>query len=180
MKRFLIILSILVLTCISSPAQKVTVDAQNQPASTVFRSIIEQTGKNFVYSSDLLNNIKITIKATDMPLKKVLSEMFTNTDIEYKIKGNNVILKRNPKKLIAIQNKPLINNRITHIIDSALDKKILENVEVVSRLESPVVETAEIGAKKVTADEVKNTPVLFGEADVIKALHTQPGVTEGT
>lgn len=180
MKRFLIILSILVLTCILSPAQKVTVDAQNQPASTVFRSIIELTGKNFVYSSDLLNNIKITIKATDMPLKKVLSEMFTNTDIEYKIKGNNVILKRNPKKLIAIQNKPLINNRITHIIDSALDKKILENVEVVSRLESPVVETAEIGAKKVTADEVKNTPVLFGEADVIKALHTQPGVTEGT
>ncbi len=37
-----------------------------------------------------------------------------------------------------------------------------------------------IGAKKVSADEVRNTPVLFGEADVIKALQTQPGVTEGT
>ena len=51
---------------------------------------------------------------------------------------------------------------------------MLQELIVVSRLESPAVETAEIGAKKVTAEEVRKTPALFGEADVIKALHTQP------
>lgn len=42
-----------------------------------------------------------------------------------------------------------------------------------------MVETAEIGAKKLTAQEIINTPVLFGESDVIKALQMQPGVSEG-
>ena len=56
---------------------------------------------------------------------------------------------------------------------------MLEEVVVVSRLEAPAVETAEIGAKKLTAQEIINTPVLFGESDVIKALQMQPGVSEG-
>ncbi len=181
MKRFLIFFPILLLAGVSCFGQKVTINSQNQPASVVFRSIIEQTGKNFVYSSDILNGLKITITATDLPLKKVLSDMFANTDIEFKIKGNNVVLKRNPKKILAPTLKSNDRNiRLnTAAIDSTLDKMILDNVEVVSRLESPAVETAEIGAKKITAEEVRNIPVLFGEADVIKALHTLPGVTEG-
>ncbi len=56
---------------------------------------------------------------------------------------------------------------------------MLEEVVVVSRLEAPAVATAEIGAKKLTAKEILATPVMFGESDVIKALHMQPGVSEG-
>ncbi len=56
---------------------------------------------------------------------------------------------------------------------------MLEEVVVVSRLEAPAVETAEIGAKKLTAQENHKYPVLFGESDVIKALQMQPGVSEG-
>ena len=57
--------------------------------------------------------------------------------------------------------------------------KMLEEVVVTSRLEAPAVETSEIGAKKLTAQEIINTPVLFGESDVIKALQMQPGISEG-
>lgn len=75
-------------------AQNVTIKAVKQPAATVFRSLMEQTGKNFVYSSELLKDMKVTVKAKRKPLRYVLAEMFSYTSVEYKIKGKNVILKR--------------------------------------------------------------------------------------
>ena len=40
-----------ILLCVSAvcTAKNVTIRAVNQPAAEVFRSIVEQTGKNFVY-----------------------------------------------------------------------------------------------------------------------------------
>lgn len=164
-------------------AQDVTVRAKNRPAAEVFRSLIEQTGKNFVYSSDLLENVRVSVSATNKPLKKVLDEMFAGTGIEYKIKGKNVVLKRSRKKEKG-KKKQIKNNVARPTLKTEINASelptMLEEVVIVSRLESPVVETAEIGAKKVTADEVRNTPSLFGESDVIKALQMQPGVSDGT
>lgn len=158
---------------LSAFAQKVTLHAVNQPAAAVFRSLVEQTGKNFVYSSELLKDITVSVNAKNKPLKKVLDEIFVNTDIEYNITGNNVILTRRKK-----EPKPKhVSAPQIHHIDSIT---MLDEIVVISRLEAPAVETAEIGAKKITADEVRNSPVLFGEPDVIKALHTLPGVSEGT
>lgn len=160
-------------------AQNVTIRAVNQPAATVFRSIVEQTGKNFVYSSELLKDVRVTVKAKNKPLNYVLSEMFSGTPIEYKIKGNNIVLKRRKKVVKTEKIKPpVVSVPVTKVYESSIKSTMLDEVVVVSRLEAPQVETAEIGAKKVTAEEVRNTPVLFGEADVIKALQTQPGVTE--
>lgn len=94
MKRLMSLL-IGVSCCVSVVvAQNVTIRAVNQPAATVFRSIVEQTGKNFVYSSELLKDVRVTVKAKNKPLNYVLSEMFSGTPIEYKIKGNNIVLKR--------------------------------------------------------------------------------------
>jgi len=108
----------------------------------------------------------------------VLDEIFAGTDIEYKIKGKNVVLKRKRAKKEKRQPRSFVRDNVA---EASLGKStMLEEVVVVSRLESPAVETVEIGARKVTASEVRNTPALFGENDVIKALHTQPGVTEGT
>lgn len=161
-------------------AQNVTIRAVNQPAATVFRSLIEQTGKNFVYSSELLKNVKVTVTANDKPLKKVLDEMFGDTDIEYKIKGRNVVLKQKKRPKKKEKARPKVAATNLYVKPALKDTIMLDEVVITSRLESPAVETAEMGAKKVTADEVRNTPVLFGEADVIKALQTLPGVTEAT
>ena len=54
------------------------------------------------------------------------------------------------------------------------DARMLDEVIVVSRLESPAVETPEIGAKKITIEDVRNTPVLLGENDVIKTIRPSP------
>ncbi len=181
MKRILSLL-IAISCCISiATAQNVTIRAINRPAATVFRSIMEQTGKNFVYSSELLEDVTVTVRAENRPLTQVLSEMFSGTSIEYKIKGNNIVLKRKKKadrpKKVSSTATPVPD---TKTYSTTVKPTMLEEVVVVSRLGAPQVETTEIGAKKITADEVRNTPVLFGESDVIKALQTQPGVAEGT
>ena len=162
-------------------AQNVTIRAVNQPAANVFRSIVEQTGKNFVYSSDLLKNVRVTVRANNKPLNQVLTEMFAGTEIVYAIKGNNIVLKRKKKDAKVKKVKtPVVRTTVIKSQDSVLRSTVLDEVVVVSRLEAPQVQTAEIGARKVTAEEVRNTPALFGEPDVIKALQSQPGVAEGT
>ena len=163
---------------VAAVARNVTVHAVNQPAANVFREIMEQTGKNFVYSSDLLKDLNLTVNAENKPLKTVLSDMFDGTDIDFKIKGNNVLLRKKVRKVAPSVAVP--PSGVTQPIDNSEPSNMLEEVVVESRLEAPVVETSEIGAKKITGDEVRKTPVIFGESDIIKTLHTQPGVVEGT
>lgn len=89
---------------------KVTVHADSRPAEEVFKSVMHQTGMNFAYSSDLLDGMKVTLNVTDVPLDRALQKMFDGTDIEYKIKGKNVRLKRKPikrKKRKAKSEQPL-------------------------------------------------------------------------
>lgn len=176
MRKIILFMMLLCVSAISS-AQKVTVSAVNQPAAQVFRTIIAQTGKNFVYSSDLLRNVKVSVKAHNRPLKKVLAEMLRGTGIDFKIKGRNVILKR---KTLPLPERPASRRRKAPVYEAEDTVTELNEVIVVSRLEASTVETGEIGAKKITAEEVKNIPSLFGESDVIKAVQMQPGVIECT
>lgn len=177
-----VILIMVLCAALAGRAQKVTVRATDAPAATVFREIVKQTGKNFVYSSELLKDRKVTVNAVNRPLKGVLSEMFAGTDIEFKIKGNDVILKRRKAS-----KKEARRITVTHIApgrrikpQSTLDTMRLNEVIVTSRLEAPAIETTEIGAQKITAEEVRNTPTLFGENDVMKTLQMQPGVSDDT
>ncbi len=176
----LFVLSLMLCFSTVCMAQRVTIKAEEQPASVVFRSIIEQTGKNFVYSSDLLKDMRVSVNVKDKPLKHTLSLIFKDSDIEYDIKGKNIILKRKPKS------KKQLNKAAAKMSPTVLPKpdvvepNMLEEVIVVSRLEAPEVKTSEIGAKKLTADEIVNTPVIFGESDVLKALQMQPGISGGT
>ncbi len=174
----IIALSIMFCFCTVIMAQKVTISVVDKPAAVVFRSIVEQTGKNFVYSSELLKNMRVTVNVTDKPLKQALSIMFKDSDIEWKIKGKNIILKKRvtPAKPKHIDKTPEVN--YLSVNTSLPVSKMLDEIVVVSRLEAPAVETSEIGAKKLTAQEIINTPVLFGESDVIKALQMQSGISE--
>lgn len=175
----ILVLSIILLASMVCSAKNITISANNAPASTVFRSIVEQTGKNFIYSSALLNNMRITINIKNQSLKNALHILFKDTDIEYEIKGNNIILKQ---KFTTQVNKPTehINTPKLKSPNCTIPElQILDEVIVVSSLERPTIETAEIGAKKLTAEDINNSPVLLGESDVIKALQMQPGISDG-
>ncbi|MDE5806597.1 MAG: TonB-dependent receptor, partial [Muribaculaceae bacterium] len=181
MKRYILIILAAALS-IAAAARDVSISAHAQPASEVFRSLMEQTGKNFVYSSEILSGMKVTIEAKNQPLEKVLRKMFEGTGIEYKIKGNNVLLKRTKKKNPPCR-KPEPAKKETNVALPEAYLKAepveLEEVVVVSRLEAPQVESAEIGAGKFTPADIVNTPVIFSEPDVMKTLHKEPGITEG-
>lgn len=172
MKRYITLIIIVLSAVVTAVAQKVSVDVVAQPASVVFRSLMEQTGMNFVYSSELLDGMKVTVKAKNKPLKKVLSEMFAGTDIEFKINGDNVILKRRGQP-----EKPEADEPVSI---TAQPPRWLDEVTVESRIETPEIVSSQIGAKKVVPGQVENAPVIFSEPDMIRTLHAQPGVSEGT
>lgn len=176
MRRTAILLAVLGLWT-AAVAKNVTIVAVNRPAAEVFAEIMAQTDKNFIYSSDILKDIKVSVKAKNKPLKKVLSDMFDGTDITFKIRGNDVVLKKRKRRrrtMVEVRRAPVMYS------DSTFDKNLLDELVVVSRLEAPAVETSEVGAKKLTGAEIKNTPVIFGESDVIRALHLQPGIVAGS
>lgn len=156
-------------------ARNVTVHAVDRPAAEVFRTIVEQTGKNFVYPSELLSDMRVSVDVTDRPLREALRAMFEGTDIRWKIKGRNIILRRDSKVKASMRPAPALPTAKP----SGETPEMLQEIVVVSRLEAPEVATSEIGAKKLTANEIVRTPVMFGESDVIKALHMQPGISEG-
>lgn len=180
MRRIALITILLLLASFSAMAQNVTVSADNRPAAEVFRTLMAQTGKNFVYSSDILKDVKVTVHARKKPLKEVLRNMFEGKDIDFIIRGKEVILKRKPTNRVRKTEPRQPGVSAYSLTKSSEIPKMLQEVVVVSRLEAPQTETAEIGAKKLTATEILNTPTLFGEADVIKALQMQPGIAEGT
>ncbi len=85
MKQFVLA----IMLCVSAicMAQNLTVKAVNQPTAVVFRSIVEQTGKNFVYSSELLKDMRVSVNVKNKSLEHTLSIIFKNSNIEYEIKG---------------------------------------------------------------------------------------------
>ncbi len=173
-----LLLSIMLCFCAIGMAQGVTVKAVDEPAAVVFRSIVEQTGMNFVYSSALLKDMRVSVNVVDKTLNETLAILFKDTDIEWKVKGRNIILKQRVKKDITKRASTTRQRSLEPRPHQGMSAT-LEEVVVLSRLEAPVVETSEIGAKKLTAQDIISTPVLFGESDVIKSLLTQPGISEG-
>ncbi|MDE6484396.1 MAG: TonB-dependent receptor [Duncaniella sp.] len=157
-------------------AQNVTVNATDRPAAEVFRSIVSQTGMNFVYSSELLDNMHVTVSVTDVPLRDALKEIFRQSGVTYRIKGKNIILKRRRKMKTAADKTPSASLRSRELPETD-NSEMLDEVVVISRLEAPQVETSEIGARKLTAAHINATPALLGESDVLKAIQMEAGVS---
>ena len=178
MKRFFTFLFVFLFFIISLQAQTVTIVANREPAAKVFRNIMEQTGMNFVYSSEILKDLKVTVKANNLPLKKVLEDIFKDTDISYRLKGKNVILKKEKRKKQKEQKiKPKRATKVT--IPDTVIPTVLKEVVIFSDNLNSNIDIPDMGFNRLSAEEIKNTPTLFGESDIIRALHTQPGVTEG-
>lgn len=176
--RTIFLLSVLFLCAFGALAQNVTIRAVNRPASEVFRSIMEQTDKNFVYSSDLLKDMRITVDAKKKPLKKVLDEIFKGSDIEYKIKGKNVVLKKRKNEKHKKEIKPKREYSSSLHLSDTVKVTMLQPVEVISQSENHPLETAKSGVNTISGTTISTAPAILGEPDLIKALQILPGVSE--
>lgn len=71
----------------------VSLNLRKTPLLQVLSDIEKQTGVGFSYSSDVVNiQKKITIKVSDVTLEQVLSTVFSDLPIGFKVQGNQVIL----------------------------------------------------------------------------------------
>lgn len=73
-------------------AQNISLKAVNRPATEVFSAIMEQSGKNFIYSSDLLKGIRVSVDLKKQPLDKALHQIFDNTGVRFIIHGDDILL----------------------------------------------------------------------------------------
>lgn len=125
MKVKYITLSVLLSLAVTANAQRVTITANNRNAEAVFKELMRQTGKNFIYQSGTLSGLRINVNAKDKPLAEVLKKMFSGTDIIYKISGNNVTLKRRQK---AIAHTSATNTRKFTVSGFVRDEKSKEAI----------------------------------------------------
>lgn len=69
-----------------------------------------------------------------------------------------------------------LDKNITQQIMLAKATNVLQEVTVTSKKKSDNISRAIMGVQKLSIDEVKNIPVLFGEKDVLKTIQLLPGI----
>lgn len=162
--------------CLTAGAQKITVSSQGRPAAEVFADIMRQSGKNFVYSSDLLRGVRVDVNVRNQSLKKTLKAMFRGTGIDFKIKGNNILLIPSAESRL----KTTAGDPRAEVPDDSIKVGLLREVVIEgSRNATLSMNSAHIGALNVSRAAIARTPSLFGETDVIKTLQLEPGVNTG-
>ncbi len=83
-----------------SAGERVTINVEQRPVTEVLRLIEQQTGYTFSYNPTLLNDfLPVTLKVKDELLKKVLEQLFDETDVLPVVQDKYIILKKRPKSI---------------------------------------------------------------------------------
>ena len=74
-------------------AQTVTLNAKSQSLKSIFHEIRKQTGKDFLYNSNLVNNLqKADLHVSNVDWKKALEILLKPNGLQYKTNGNTVLI----------------------------------------------------------------------------------------
>jgi TonB-linked SusC/RagA family outer membrane protein len=93
----LTLLAVCLLSGTVSYGQKVTISQKNMPLADVLKKIREQTGYNFVFSSDALErSVPVTLQLKDEPLQQALQKVFEGQPLTYAINDKIIVVK--PRK----------------------------------------------------------------------------------
>lgn len=80
---------------------------------------------------------------------------------------------------IAQQSFPKLSKSMTWNVNLSEGIELNELVVLADKNQISTFESTEIGSTNISKAVIANTPVIFGEADVIKTLQLQPGVSAG-
>lgn len=76
-------------------AQKITLSKKDVPLETIFKEIKKQTGFNFIYNYDWLQQTtRVTIDVKDVPLEQALEICFKDQPLTYMIVDKTIALKK--------------------------------------------------------------------------------------
>lgn len=71
---------------------KVTLSKSNSPLEIILNEIENQTDYLFIINSQVNTQQKVSVKAKEEPVSKVLDELFKGTDVHYAMEGTHIIL----------------------------------------------------------------------------------------
>lgn len=128
-------------------------------------------GRTFVYGQEVNLAHPIHIDPADTrPLSVILDEQLEGTGISYRITKTHILL-------FAPKTEPTKHDTLITIEQSS--DEMLAEVVVESDRPDTGTSSSRAGAVTIPVQQIMRTPAILGEADVIKALHLQPGVQHG-
>lgn len=71
---------------------RVSINKKNVQLETVLNEIEHQTDYLFIYNNQVNVNKKVSLKAKNQPVSKVLEELLTDSGITYSVEGNHIVL----------------------------------------------------------------------------------------
>ncbi|CAL1520168.1 TonB-dependent receptor [Chitinophaga sp. MM2321] len=120
---------LLTVTCLqlraSTYAQQITLKEKNASLEKVFNEIYKQTGYQFVYTDNLLQQAKkIDIDIVKAPLEKVLETCFKDQPFTYMLKDKAIIVKRKapPEKVLISAPVPV---KVTGVVKDKLGNPLI-------------------------------------------------------
>lgn len=90
----LLIVIALVQASAKSFSQQITLHETNAPLTKVINAIKQQSGYQFLYTDNELKNEKFTVQVSNANIDETLKACFGNTQIDYKIVGKSILLKK--------------------------------------------------------------------------------------
>lgn len=90
---------------VESQTARVNIQASNVRVRDVIVFIEEQTDYLFVYNDMVDLSRKVSVNASNVPVAKVLADIFTGSDIIYALEGNNILLFRKSEEIRQQQGK---------------------------------------------------------------------------
>lgn len=187
---------------------KITVHASDEPLESVLRRMFADTGITFSIKGDnvILQRVKsaaprarqfpvsgrVTENGTSEPLVGALVALegtsdgvFTNSSGFFSIRlpeGKGILRVSYPGYVARSVNVTVPSSRNVDVSLSTdtIEGRLLSEVVVTSDINHTIsMCSADVGRLSLNVSDIKNTPVLFGENDVVKALQMQPGVSHG-
>lgn len=97
-KCLILILSLFCFSTLLSAQAMISINMVDQDVADVISSISEQTGMNFIYSSQIVNiQRKISISLKNVDLNDVLTKLIEGTDLSFDVKDDKIYLFKKEK-----------------------------------------------------------------------------------
>ncbi|WP_165500388.1 SusC/RagA family TonB-linked outer membrane protein [Pedobacter psychroterrae] len=97
----LIMITVMLHVSAKTLAQKVTLSVKNARLVDVFNQINNQTGYDFLFTTDILKDAKtVTLTVKNKELNTVLQQIFLGQALEFSIENKSVVISKKPVELI--------------------------------------------------------------------------------
>lgn len=92
---------------IHSQNARITFTKNNATLESVLNEIENQTDYLFIINSNIDTHQKVSVRADDTPVSKVLDELFHDTEVHYTMEGSHIVLSNKPQSAILQQTRKI-------------------------------------------------------------------------